>query len=118
MIDRVKAVHSFAIEALTSRQRRQQPMIPGTATLSVPTSLAELESSNLWDVYILLTDSGIAAESLLQAGVLHSVMNQTDVSSDEIKERFGRQVADIVTETSLKASIISRSDQLRDFANR
>ncbi|MGB3298175.1 MAG: HD domain-containing protein [Phormidesmis sp.] len=49
---------------------------------------------------ILLNEAGITDESVLVAALLHDTVEDTDTSFDEIEQRFGRVVRNIVAEVT------------------
>lgn len=52
------------------------------------------------------------------AGLLHDVLENTDVNKDEIKSKFGEDVSDIVEVTSFDGEIEDYTDRYHDTFNR
>ncbi len=53
-------------------------------------------AQHLSEVVRILADTGVTNPDLLVAGVLHDVLEDTDVSRDELAQRFGAKVAELV----------------------
>lgn len=59
----------------------------------------------------LLWESGVHDPAILSAAVLHDVVEDTDVSLDEIRERFGAEVASVVAEVSSDKTLTTREQK-------
>ena len=71
-----------------SNQRRKDPA--KTPYINHPIAVAN----------ILLSEAGITDESVLIAALLHDTVEDTDTTFDEIDQRFGTVVRDIVAEVT------------------
>ena len=60
-----------------------------------PPSEADTEVSHPIEVALLLQDAGFD-EEVVAAGLLHDVVEDTSIEVDEIRSRFGDEVADLV----------------------
>ena len=49
-------------------------------------------------INLLVTVGGITDEKILEAAVLHDTIEDTDTTNEEIAERFGREISEIVME--------------------
>ncbi len=61
---------------------------------------------------VLLREGGLSDESLLIAAILHDTVEDTDATLDEIRERFGAEVASLVNEVT-DDQCLSRSERKR-----
>ena len=68
---------------------------------------------------ILLNEAGVTDESVLLAALLHDTVEDTDTSFEEITERFGQTVRDIVAEVTDDKSLskAERKQAQIDHAN-
>lgn len=71
-----------------SNQRRKNPA--KTPYINHPIAVAN----------ILLSEAGIADESVLIAALLHDTVEDTDTTFDEIEQRFGAVIRDVVAEVT------------------
>jgi (p)ppGpp synthase/HD superfamily hydrolase len=62
------------------------------------------------EVALLLLDAG-APDRLIAAGVMHDLIEKTDVSAADLRRRFGRRIAGLVL-------AVSDDDQIAGYANR
>jgi (p)ppGpp synthase/HD superfamily hydrolase len=86
--DQVKAGYAFAVRAHGSQKY-------GTAPYSL----------HLRDVMEALKDLGFADDERLTIAALHDVLEDTAVSKSELRQRFGRVVAQAVDELSRKKDV-------------
>jgi guanosine-3',5'-bis(diphosphate) 3'-pyrophosphohydrolase len=98
--DRVEAAHAFAQEVYASRLRRSG------RTIEHPAAVAQL----------LAADG--QPPSVVVAGLLHDVLEDTDVDVDELSDRFGPHVAHVVAALTQDESLESYKARKRDLRHR
>lgn len=92
----VEAAMELARAAHAGQRRKDY----GTPYVSHPVSVAEV-----------LAGAGIDDEEVLAAALLHDVVEDTELSSEEIAERFGERVADMVL-------ALTDDESIRDYERR
>ncbi len=58
-------------------------------------------------VRVLLVEARVTDEKTLLGAVLHDTLEDTDTTLDELRERFGRKVAELVAEVSDDKSLLA-----------
>jgi guanosine-3',5'-bis(diphosphate) 3'-pyrophosphohydrolase len=99
---RAREAYEFAAEAHAGQQRKGD----GAPYIAHPTEVARL-----------LDQEGVAGDEMIAATFLHDVVEDTDHTIDEIRERFGDEVARIVaamTEDKSVEPYERRKDHHRD----
>ncbi len=86
----------FAALAFAAERHRDAPR-PGTSDQGLSHSIALAEA--------LVSIGGITDSALLCAAVLHDVIDKTDTTPQQLLERFGREIADVVLDVSNDRSL-------------
>ena len=85
----VLLIDAFAFAAHKHRNQRRKD-VEASPYINHPIALAR----------VLAVEAGITDEKTLLAAVLHDTLEDTETPFDELRERFGRKVADVVAEVT------------------
>ena len=65
--------------------------------------------------HVLATEGGVSDLKTLMAAVLHDTVEDTETSYDELVERFGKKVADVVMEVTDDKSLVKADRKRRQI---
>jgi (p)ppGpp synthase/HD superfamily hydrolase len=106
--DRYSEAYRFAAEAHNGQQ------LPGTHLpyIAHPTLVC------MEIMAVLALEEGLDGDLAVQSALLHDTLEDTPVSFDDLKVRFGIKVAQGVLALTLDPSIASKADRVRDSLKR
>jgi len=106
MIDPVRLLSALAFAAEKhSRQRRKDS--EASPYINHPIAVAT----------VLAAEGGVKVEAMLLAAVLHDTVEDTETTFEELEERFGRTVRDLVSEVTDDKSLPKQERKDRQVAH-